>query len=388
MNTLKTGESVIALLRSILLNDTPSSLPEGISMEDVFLLSRKHMLSCMTYSAIKKFDISVDEELDKKWHHLSDINTAQSIVQLSERDNLFKVLEENEIAFIPLKGCIIKEMYPRPEYREMSDLDILVHKADAAKVKGILESSGYRCYTFDHGKHDSYFKVPFIHVEMHFELLEQNEQKEYEEQNFSCGVIADAWSIAFKKDLFRHEFRYEDIYIHLVIHLYKHFILSGTGIRQVTDLFVMKRCVKMDWDYINREIDNMGLTDFHKRVSDLLSVWYEDAQATEETDELEAYIFDSGSYGHFSNFIENRIQNYVKNEKNQKGSLIRYLWFRLFPSYEEMCRWYPATRKSRFMLPIMWIYRLWHKGRTNSRKAIEELKIVFGKLFAGRDGES
>jgi len=69
---------------------------------------------------------------------------------------LMKVLYK--ILYIPLKGCLVKEMYPKPEYREMSDLDILVKRGDAAKLKPVMESLGYQCERFGFEKDDSYTK--------------------------------------------------------------------------------------------------------------------------------------------------------------------------------------------------------------------------------------
>lgn len=145
----KTGQYIIALIHSILNDEMPPEKPDDVSFEDVFMMSREHMISVMTYTAIEKLQIKPDEDFLKRWSQSAYTNVAQSVVQLSERDHIYKVLEQHKIPYIPLKGCLAKEMYPKPECREMSDLDILVRRADAAKLKPVMENLGYKCERFD-----------------------------------------------------------------------------------------------------------------------------------------------------------------------------------------------------------------------------------------------
>ncbi len=43
---------------------------------------------------------------------------------------------------VPLKGSIIKNMYPSIDMRTMSDMDILIKREDAKKVHDILIEMG------------------------------------------------------------------------------------------------------------------------------------------------------------------------------------------------------------------------------------------------------
>lgn len=374
--TVKTGQYIVALIRSILKNEAPPEKPGDVSFEDVFRMSKEHMISVMTYSAVEKLLVKPGEELLNKWGQSAYTNIAQSVVQLAERNNIYKALEQYKIPYIPLKGCLVKEMYPKPEYREMSDLDILVKRADAAKLKPVMESLGYQCESFDIEKDDSYSKKPFMHVEMHYELLSQDEVKFFRETGGYCTGIMDSWSNAIKVNEYRYEMRKEDMYLHLITHLYKHFKGAGTGIRQVTDLLVVKNHCSLDWEYINRELNGLGLSGFREDILDVLKVWYENANPTEETDATAEYIFHAGSYGHHSTLVEHRIQKMEAQDPTGSKPFLKYLLYRVFPPYEEMCRWYPLTRKSKLLLPIMWIYRLLYKCRTQFGRAIIELRTL------------
>ncbi|MDO4193484.1 MAG: nucleotidyltransferase family protein [Erysipelotrichaceae bacterium] len=374
--TVKTGQYIVSLIRSVLKNEPSPEKPGDVSFEDVFRMSRKHMISVMTYAAVKNLQEKPEEELLNKWSSSASLNIAQSVVQLSEREMIYQTLDQHQISFVPLKGCIVKEMYPKPEYREMSDLDILVKRTDAEKLRPVMEELGYRCDSFGIEKDDQYAKDPFMHVEMHFELLSQDEVWYYQQHEGYSAAIMEPWTKARKISDHRYEMRPEDMYLHMVTHLYKHFKGAGTGIRQVTDLYVVDHACLLDREYIDHELQALGLSEFHEKIMNVLKVWYEDAEPTEETDAASAYIFGAGSYGNHSTRVVHRIADMKKDDPSASMPVMKYLLLRVFPPYEEMCRWYPLVRKSKLLLPAMWIYRLCYKGRTQMNRAVVELKTV------------
>ena len=52
-------------------------------------------------------------------------------------------LAEQGIEYIPVKGYVIKKLYPEPELRTMSDIDFLIREEDRIKVDEILKNLGY-----------------------------------------------------------------------------------------------------------------------------------------------------------------------------------------------------------------------------------------------------
>ena len=51
---------------------------------------------------------------------------------------IFCLFQEKNIDFIVLKGIYLRYLYPNPDLRTMSDIDILVHKEDLDKISEIL----------------------------------------------------------------------------------------------------------------------------------------------------------------------------------------------------------------------------------------------------------
>ena len=64
--TVQTGQYIVSLIRSILNDEVPSEKPGGVLFEDVFRMSREHMISAMTYAAVENLQIKPEGGLLEK----------------------------------------------------------------------------------------------------------------------------------------------------------------------------------------------------------------------------------------------------------------------------------------------------------------------------------
>lgn len=101
--------------------------------------------------------------------------TISKITQLdNEREMLLKDFEESKIWYLPLKGIIMKDLYPSIGIREMCDNDILFDGQKAQQVKEIFLNHGYESIVFGMGHHDTYHKLPAYNFEMHLTLTDES----------------------------------------------------------------------------------------------------------------------------------------------------------------------------------------------------------------------
>ena len=63
----------------------------------------------------------------------------------AERHRLEKNLTEHGIWYMPLKGSILKDWYPKFGMREMADNDILFDASKRKEVKAIFSGPGIHC---------------------------------------------------------------------------------------------------------------------------------------------------------------------------------------------------------------------------------------------------
>lgn len=372
MERNKTGDYLISLLRSVLTDYClTEKIPENIH-EELFSLALKHNVSNMCLYGIEKQSGILGEELLLKWKQKRNSVIAQSIVQLAERDKILREFADNKVRCLPLKGCLLKEMYPKIDYREMADLDILIDRSSADTAEVIMKKLGYSCERRDLAKDDKYRKDPFMHIELHFELYEDylSDRIGIRERDF----LKNPWNYALETDTpFLFRFSWDYFYVFLIVHLFKHYSTSGVGIRQFLDLWVINQKVNLNHKMINDILDRMNLLSFCKKAEALTNAWMTGAELDEELIQIQEYIFESGSYGFFSNSIKNEIE---RTKDNGNINAWKYLAKRLFPPLEKMKLYYPILKKYKYLLPFVWIYRLFYKFITNYRKAISEIRIL------------
>jgi len=91
----------------------------------------------------------------------------KNILLDAERTAIFERFEQQGIWYMPLKGSILKELYPENGMREMADNDILYDSTKQAEVKKIMLSMGYSAESVGKSHHDVYMKPPVLNFELH-----------------------------------------------------------------------------------------------------------------------------------------------------------------------------------------------------------------------------
>lgn len=114
-----------------------------------------------------------------EWRKCRDQAFLMGLTQQREALRVMEALENHEIAFLPLKGYWMKQMYPQPYYRQMADLDILIDADKAGQARKVMKALGYRTEDYGAGAHDSYFLEPYVSVELHRTLMTQRNYAEY-----------------------------------------------------------------------------------------------------------------------------------------------------------------------------------------------------------------
>ena len=77
---------------------------------------------------------------------------------------------------MPLKGVILKELYPKIGMRQMSDNDILFDETYRKDVVRFMKNKGYHLKSGINAHCDEWVKEPVYNFEMHLNLfVESNE---------------------------------------------------------------------------------------------------------------------------------------------------------------------------------------------------------------------
>lgn len=339
---------------------------DNLDLPKLFEVCQKHILTACVAYALESAGVK-----DNDFTQAKEKAIRKNILLDAERRTILQKLEAEKIWYMPLKGSLLHDWYPKLGMRQMADNDILVDSDKMAEVRDILLNSGYVCEHFGQGNHDVYFKEPVLNFEMHSGL-------------FSPTHIGNLYP--YFKDVknklildedreYGYHFSNEDFYLFMMAHEYKHFSGGGTGVRSLVDTYIFLRKFKesLDWDYLNAELDKLGIADFERNNRELAMRLLSLKQLTIEDKKLLDYYVMSETYGTLENSVNNRI------ERDSGGSKVKYLWYRLFPPMKVYKVWYPWAYKHKILLPVAWVYRL-ARGLTTRRKNVsKEIKVLRNK---------
>lgn len=358
------------LVKSQLNRQKADKLPDGITVQEIVDIARKSHMECILLSALINVDnVSVEEKAAIRPLILRSM--AKSSAQIQEMRILESRFEESGVTNQPMKGAVLRFIYPSPELREMSDLDILISKNDMDKAVKVLEECGYTLKeSIKH--HHIYVKRPFMIVEAHHAMYDKTVDKKQEDYfgNFSRTKVKEGCQ-------YTHEFGLEDFYVYMMAHMAKHFYQTGCGIRHLVDIYVyLNRYEKeMNRQYIDDELMKCGIYKFAKHMEALAYSWLDETEADSLYSDMFLYMIDSGMHGKDENGIWNKLAE-DEGETIKRGQLRR--WY-FFPPLYYMSEYYPYLVHKPWLLPWAWLVRgvegiVKHKGK-QKRRMIEEIDM-------------
>ena len=206
------------------------SLPGDLSLDSFFDFCGDHMLLGLAYDILQGTKTAQDEpeamkRYENKYNHTILIDATQSCYL----ELIQEALNNSGIKHTPLKGSILKNMYPVSYYRQCADIDILISPEDAAGARDAMESMGFETKSFGSPVDTDNYKIDqYVYVELHKELL----HAKYPE--FArCNDITER---LVKKDAHEYVMTDEDFYIFMMVHLAKHLKWSAAGIRSIRSM--------------------------------------------------------------------------------------------------------------------------------------------------------
>ncbi len=336
-----------ALLRSVIcgdqLNDDDKAQITDEMTQQMIAISGKHDIAHLLVYALQTNGALSAQ--NRHWER----DLFQSIFRYQqlnyEYESLCACLESLGVPFIPLKGSVIRQLYPEPWMRTSCDIDILVHREDIEQITNdLVENHGF--VNQGEGSHDISLLSPNkIHIELHYDLIEKGLAAA------SSELLESVWDFAVQKNGYRywHELKDEMFYFYHIAHMAKHFESGGCGIRTFIDLWLLDRMEGVDHDKRNELLKSGSLLQFADVARALSKVWFEDRDHSEITAQMEQYIFRGGLYG--------SLDNQVLVQQQKKGGKIKYICSKLFIPYDVIKFIYPVLQKHRWLTPFMEVHR-------------------------------
>ena len=278
---------------------------------------------------------------------------------------LYAAFAENGVDYMPLKGALLRDLYPVPEWRTGRDVDVLIRPAELERARAFAVQA-LQPVKMTEGYHDVGLETADgARIELHFALFNGDEGF----GDLLCDPFAHAEADG-------HCYRQTDaaLYAYHVAHMAKHFRHGGCGLRAFLDLSLL--CRRMPEEAMvqaNAMLTAAGLGGFERAVRHLAAVLFEGAQGDEETEHLARFVAENKAFGSF------RSQAAADHRAGKHGLLTR-----IFPPYRIMSRLYPVLRKCPVLLPFCWVLRGF---RIFSKKERERFLAASRAATSVREGD-
>ena len=351
-------------------------------LKQLLIMVRRHSVASMVCMALEKTAIfaNADETAKKQWLEAKNKAIRKNMLLDAERKAILHELEIQGIWYMPLKGSILKDWYPKPGMREMADNDILFDPSGRKQVREIFQNRGYKTVSFRKGNHDEYEKPPIYNFEMHVSLFHgiyKGLAEQYENvKERLLPVDGTAYQFAFTP---------EDFYVFVLAHAHKHYSRSGTGVRTLADIYVMDRHLGdiMDWNEVEQKLTQLGIAEYEQHSRVLAEKLFSavrplaETELTEDEKEMLLYYCNATTYGTVDNRVNNRLHELQENSEDIKlWTKVKYCCVRLFPG-REFCKFaYPFVYKHPWTLPFFWVWRIVDRCITNKKNVQQELKAL------------
>ncbi len=354
----------VSLLGAELRETEPSSAvkarltPHVISA--LYRLSKQHDLTHVVSSALYKNGVTPEPSVKAEYERETIMAVFRHEQMQYAYEKICRALDKAEVAYLPLKGAVVRPYYPEASMRTGCDIDILVKETELESAIKALVCAEYRCG--DRNYHDVSLHSPEgIHLELHFSLCENIDTLD--------EVLKDAWhyvvpaadgGLAFSEPFF---------VFHMFAHMAYHFLSGGCGARSLMDVWVMKHKMGLYYSRAKTLLEKAGIYRFAVKMSELSEACFSDQPRDELSHTLLTYILSGGVYG--------SCQNQIAVKREDAKSTLGYSMRRLFLPYDQMIIRFPHLKKLPFLLPFYWAVRIFKMILGgNMRRSVDELRAA------------
>lgn len=361
------NEYLIELLNAAI-KSTPVNPPkQSIDWGRFVALAKRQQVYSIIAPMFGSIDIPAQQMRELEIYNNNDL--VRLIAMKNEQQLLEKELEENKIAFMLLKGGVIRDYYPQQRMRQMADIDILYDGTRREQLFKLMKKHNYKIISCSENS-DDFTKNTYYTFEFHRELF-------FKEHNFYCD-FSNVWDRATKSsdNEYKYNMSIEDLYLHSIAHMNKHYKFGGFGIRFLADtyLLLMKDWDNMDKEYVNSRLSEFKLVEFEKFIRELTLEIFGDRVFNEKQIEFLNKSLDFGIYGNTEG-ITVYFDEY-KRSRNGKATVIGFFFAKLFPPASFMKRNYTILEKKPFLLPFYYVYRLIYKLLRSTRVTIHNYRVL------------
>lgn len=373
--------------------------------EQFFEIAKQHNVLPMVYESIygSKAFLATGGPLNAVVKQQTMKTVFMQVGKQEAFKELYRQLKGYGLEPIVVKGCMVRKLYGKPDYRPSGDEDLYIPLGTYEVYKEALAKCGMTLAPWDEGCEDTNHEVTYVNVRR--QLNVEIHKSLFDEKLSAFQGMNDLFTDAFEKsilvnvdDVAVRTMDHSDHMLFLILHAFKHFVTSGFGIRQVCDMVVYGNHYgrEIDWDYLLKKCEGIQAEYFAAAIFDIGRKWlgfdWDKAgypmiwQALEvDSANLLDDLVDAGIFGasnmsrkHSSNITLSAVNAEKQGEKAKAG--IAGILSSVFLPLEAMEKRFPYLKKYPFLLPVAWAVRVWiyrkeTKAGSVENRAGESIKI-------------
>jgi len=341
---------IVTLLRSAL-KDEAQILPEDFDWDRAVNILYDHHLVGMAIHGAARCGVPRSHPAVRQLTALFCKEVSKSRLQMQQLNVIYSLFQEHGIAYMPVKGAVIKPLYPQNELRAMGDADILIRKKQYPAIRKILLSLGLQKDI--ESDHEYIWRGGDFKLELHKRLIPSYNKDYY-------AYYGDGWHLARQDgQSSAYYLSPEDHFIYLLVHFAKHYRDGSISAKNICDFWVYRKAYpNMDESYLSAELGKLKLLDFYRNVLALLDTWFEGAPPTAAVEILTQTAFQGAIHSQEESFQIVSVIKHTKERESFLGSKIKVLWRKLFPPLNALANRYPILLKAPVLLPIIWSVRV------------------------------
>ncbi|OPJ62712.1 nucleotidyltransferase domain-containing protein [Clostridium oryzae] len=352
---------------------------------EVFKKAEDHNVKPLVYSSLRNDIYKINDKLFNDVKRYTILASVLQIQHMKQVEKVFKEFNDNKISVIGLKGAALRNLYPRPEFRTMSDLDLLVRKGDIENSEKILLKLGYVRFGITKN-HLSFKHKRFLNIDLHWTIDDKRG-----EGNVS-DLENEIWNNTIKMSIGQASFlslSWEDMLIHLLIHMAGHVVYSGFGIRQMCDvvLVIERKGHLINWESFYNKIRTIRIEKlmvvvfmackslFGMEVPEIVNNRIKDEN--ENLNKFINYICLGGVYGRkdFASVYGGKLAFNIYNHNLKyiiitMKQIISQIVKAIFPHIKKIYEEFPYSKRCTVLLPVAWVHYI-------SRHILRAKSIIF-----------
>lgn len=337
---------MLSLVGSVVNEANVQPPPQGICWDILYKVARENCFSAMLYPVLKD-NPKLPQPVLNDFLRDYQLYVAKDLTQQFELQKMLDFCEREAIANLPLKGCVLKRLYPQPYMRFMGDIDLWTDASGVKKLRDFLVQCGYTLVSRT-GIHDEYEKPPHMAVEVHKKLvIDENRAASF----FNVEIPQRLIRTDGRK--YSYAMMPQDFYLHLLDHTAKHFYGTGITPRMILDFYMLEKKQAVPHDgQLEVLLKRLHFQTFAQRLTMLAHDWFSPDGAGLAKDPFSLYVIQNGSFGRRRNAYVAKTARETKEEK--PPSKAGYVLRRLFPSYTMLKGKFPVLEKAPALTPFMY----------------------------------